>query len=59
MRNRYAGICYRCGKKVEPNQGHFERYLGHWRVQHANCAIENRVVRYFDKEKKRWIREKQ
>lgn len=43
MRNRYPGICYRCGKNVEVGAGHFEKvpYKG-WRVQHAECAIEFR-----------------
>ena len=39
MRNRYAGICYRCGARVEPFAGHFERHKGGWRTQHADCAI--------------------
>lgn len=42
MRNRYAGICYRCGKIVQPGQGHFERYASGWRTQHADCAIKYR-----------------
>lgn len=42
MRNRYAGTCYRCGETVEPGAGHFERYQGRWRTQHANCAIKYR-----------------
>lgn len=42
MRNKYPGICYRCGKLVQPGQGHFERHKGKWRVQHASCAIEYR-----------------
>jgi hypothetical protein len=52
MRNRFPGTCYRCGERVEPNEGHFERVgnrqldkLGEsirgkkWLLQHANCAI--------------------
>ncbi len=42
MRNRYPGICYRCGERVEPNAGHFERHAGGWRTQHAECAIAYR-----------------
>lgn len=39
-RNRYPGTCYRCGQRVEPGDGHFERVPeGGWRVQHAGCAI--------------------
>lgn len=25
MRNKYPGTCYRCGKRVEAGQGHFEK----------------------------------
>lgn len=39
MRNRYPGVCYRCGETVAPGDGHFERFAGGWRTQHANCAI--------------------
>jgi hypothetical protein len=42
MRNKYRGTCYRCGKTVEPGDGHFERFEGRWRTQHADCAIELR-----------------
>lgn len=42
MRNRYAGICYRCGKPVPPGAGHFERHKGSWRVIHAECVLEQR-----------------
>lgn len=44
MRNRYPGICYRCGKPVAKGEGHFEKLKGGrgWRVQHAACCIEHR-----------------
>lgn len=42
MRNRYPGTCYRCGQPVEVGAGHFERFAGGWRTQHAPCAIEMR-----------------
>jgi hypothetical protein len=42
MRNKYPGICYRCGKRVKPKEGHFERYFSGWRIQHADCAIKYR-----------------
>ena len=45
MRNKYPGICYRCGKRVEAGKGHFEKIIGEkngWRVQHAECAIKFR-----------------
>jgi hypothetical protein len=40
MRNKYAGICYRCHGNVPAGAGHFERHLGKWRTQHADCAIK-------------------
>ena len=42
MRNRYPGVCYRCGEAVAPGEGHFERQRGVFIVQHATCAIERR-----------------
>ena len=42
MRNRFAGTCYRCGLTVAAGEGHFERFRGAWRTQHATCAIEFR-----------------
>jgi len=43
MRNKYPGMCYRCGKSVGVGQGHFEKVIGNgWRVQHADCAILHR-----------------
>lgn len=42
MRNRYPGICYRCQKPVGVGEGHFERFRGGWRTQHADCAIKCR-----------------
>ena len=58
MRNQHPGTCYRCGERVGPRKGHFERVnpdrmrkMGidekHWRgkrwvVQHAGCAIAYR-----------------
>lgn len=42
MRNRYPGTCYRCGGHVAAGDGHFERFMGRWRTQHASCAIEHR-----------------
>ncbi|WP_157261140.1 hypothetical protein [Paenibacillus wynnii] len=42
MRNKYPGVCYRCGQWVDAGKGHFERYSGQFRVQHAECAIKYR-----------------
>jgi hypothetical protein len=42
MRNRFRGVCYRCGGIVEPGAGHFERQAGRWLTQHAACAIRYR-----------------
>ena len=39
MRNRHGGTCYRCATWCAPGDGHFERFRGGWRVQHATCAI--------------------
>jgi hypothetical protein len=44
MRNQYPGTCYRCGKLVAAGDGHFERFRGGWRTQHATCAIEFRGI---------------
>ena len=44
MRNRFPGTCYRCGKIVEAGAGHFVRFQGSWRTQHADCAIEHRGI---------------
>ena len=38
MRNRFPGTCYRCGERVEADQGHFEKHGRSWRVLHADCA---------------------
>ena len=45
MRNKYPGTCYRCNKRVEKGDGHFERHKGSWRTQHAICAIANRKLK--------------
>ena len=37
MRNQYPGQCYKCGKRVEPDEGYFERHKGGFRVQHIWC----------------------
>ena len=42
MRNQYPGVCYRCGKEVAAKSGHFERHIGSWKVQHAECAVKYR-----------------
>lgn len=42
MRNRFSGTCYRCGALVPSGAGHFERWGGGWRTQHAACAIKYR-----------------
>lgn len=40
MRNKYAGVCYRCHGNVPAGAGYFERHQGKWRIQHADCAIK-------------------
>lgn len=42
MRNKHPGRCYRCGQWCAAGDGHFERFAGGWRVQHASCAINFR-----------------
>lgn len=47
MRNRFEGICYRCGEIVKVGEGHFEKRVEdgpglRWRTQHAECAIAYR-----------------
>lgn len=47
MRNRYPGICYRCGKVVKKGDGHFEKDSNpdnpdKWRTIHAACVFEQR-----------------
>lgn len=42
MRNKFPGTCYRCGEHVPAGDGHFERFKGSFRVQHATCAIQHR-----------------
>ena len=49
MRNRYEGICYKCGCHVPVGYGYFERHLGHWRVQCVKCC-NGRKVRETDRE---------
>ena len=55
MRNRYAGYCYKCGKRVEPGFGFFERHNGAWRVQCVKCC-DGRDVKESDREVQRAIR---
>jgi len=43
MRNRFPGTCYRCGKTVKKDEGHFERNKGSWRVQHVTCCLEHKA----------------
>ena len=44
MRNKYPGICYRCGKHVEKGDGHFEKTKDGWRVQHAECCLKTQEI---------------
>lgn len=58
MRNRYPGICYKCGKKVPPGFGFFERCgrfsngKAIWRIQCVKCC-DGRDVKETDKEVQR------
>lgn len=47
MRNKYAGTCYVCGKRVEAGQGHFERKktgTPGWQVQCAEHPLEKKAA---------------
>lgn len=57
MRNKYAGICYRCGKWCGAGDGHFERSAGSsWRVQHAECALAHRNPKYVNAKEFKYVR---
>lgn len=43
MRNKYPGICYKCGQTVLAGDGHFERKARGWIVIHAKCVFEQRA----------------
>ena len=43
-RNRHPGTCYQCGRRVDPDTGHFERHNGGWRIKHANVSGFGRVT---------------
>lgn len=43
MRNKYPGICYKCGEFVAKNEGHFERHNKGWRVIHVECVFQQRT----------------
>ena len=51
MRNKYPGICYRCGLLVNVGDGHFERYNHSFRVIHAECVLKQRQEKAENKEK--------
>lgn len=61
MRNRYKGICYKCGCEVPTGYGFFERYGRYpngkikWRVQCVACC-DGRVVKPTDKEVRRALK---
>jgi hypothetical protein len=38
MRNKYPAPCYKCGARVEPDDGYFERHKSESRVQHIACV---------------------
>lgn len=51
MRNKHPGRCYRCGEWCAAGDGHFERFAGGWRVQHASCAIKFRGTPDLERQK--------
>lgn len=71
MRNSYPGTCYRCGKRVEDGQGHYERFSRrhrkkhpdapfniNWLTQHVECAIEFRGTAHSIWNKDQLLKEK-
>lgn len=57
MRNRYRGVCYKCGAVVPPGFGFFEKNHGQfrggkWRVQCVKCC-DGRTVKETDPEVQR------
>lgn len=43
MRNKFKGLCYKCGKPVEVGQGFFEKIRGKsWKVKHATGTIQEK-----------------
>lgn len=38
MRNKYPGICLRCGKPVAVGEGYFQRKPGGWSVRCEACV---------------------
>lgn len=56
MRNKYPGVCYKCGEKVEVGAGHFERSGGGWKTIHVNCVFKQRDEKQArqDKINERW-----
>jgi ribosome-binding protein aMBF1 (putative translation factor) len=53
MRNKYAGNCFRCGKRVWPGEGHFQRHKGSWLVVCLDCVDKHRAEKEA-KEKAKW-----
>ena len=43
MRNRFAGICYRCRGNVAIGEGYFERHGHGWRTQHVVCSKNAKI----------------
>lgn len=58
MRNKYPGICYRCGREVKAGDGHFQKHGQKILVQHAYCAIQYRNQRrLLDEEMRRRMKD--
>lgn len=43
-RNKYPGMCYRCGDWVPVGYGHFERHGSHWRIKCVRCTSGRTVT---------------
>jgi DNA-directed RNA polymerase subunit RPC12/RpoP len=38
MRNKYPGVCFRCGAHVASGSGHFQREAGRWLIRCKACV---------------------
>lgn len=38
MRNKYPGVCFRCGSAVPAGKGHFQREKGRWLIRCLPCV---------------------
>lgn len=46
MRNKFPGLCFRCGDAVPAGRGHFQRLAGRWVVRCLKCVGKGNVARH-------------